>query len=679
MFTKQYPSAKIITLTDSYRSGTHILTASHALMSAGGIHPDRNPLLTSQHPEPHHATVTTHAFTTEEYELSWVVEQIAAFIKKGVAPQEIAVLYRNNKDAEVISRFLARASVPHIISTSQDALAHHTMQQLLTFCKACFDTYADRAVAESLFAPWSGLSEGDIHRIVRSARVTHKPYIEILHDLKKVEGIVNTDSVSAFYTLLVKASRVAREQHARDFMSFVLNECGFLKYILSHESAADMLGRVRGLLGVLERHAAQHVGYSTKQFLDDVALYIAYKIPIIKDMPTPTSLQSVRLMTAHGSKGLEFSHVFIVHARDKKWGNTRGRNAFYIPGLEADTDDDERRLLYVALTRAKDAAHLTHASKTIEGNEALPSVFIQDIAAHTTAVQTEQFEAGYAPHASLVAPPRGIPVEDKAFLRALFVDQGLSVTALNNYLVCPWRYFYRNLVRMPDIPNNYLLYGNGVHQGIKEFFDMRTEKALPNKAKLISLASNALTTQGFDVTGLSEAQIRAKDHLSTWYDERKGTWNDVQSISELPIEMMLSIDAPSLSRVLIRGVIDRLDAHTDGTLRVVDYKTGRPKTRNEILGDTKNSTGDYFRQLVFYGLYLKEQGRGSVHESCIDFLEPDTKGRHRYESFDISQNEIEALRVVIASTAEAIYTLSFFDKHCDDDACEYCELRRSLQ
>lgn len=677
-FKRQYPHAEMITLTDSYRSGTQILAASRELMSTA-VAPERNPELISRHPEPHLATVATRTFSTEEHELAWVAADIKEKLGHGVEPTEIAVLFRNNKDADALTRALAAQEVPHIVETHQNALEHHRVQQLITWMKASADNYSDRAMAESLFAPWSGLEEADIHRIVRAVRLAREPFFDVLKHHEKIEGLRDREAVAAFVSRMKRGSEIAREDHARDFFSYCVHDSGFLRFVLTHQGTADVLARVRGMLATLERHARKEVGYSAQRFLIDIGLYDMYGVAIDKDMPMPSTLQSVHLMTAHASKGLEFSYVYIIHARDKKWGNARGRTAFYIPQLEKSDDDDERRIMYVALTRAKLGAFISHAQVTQEGGEALPSLFIESLGTHATVSSVSEFESAYAPHSLLERKATALPGEDVAFLKALFVEQGLSVTALNNYLECPWRYFYRNLVRIPDVTNNHLLFGNGMHDGLKEFFDMYTESGkLPALKYLLAAVHAHLEKQGFDAAGLAEAKKKADDAIPGWFAERKDTFGEAKIFSELPLECDLHIGTPSMQRILLRGKIDRLDVFPDGSIRVTDYKTGKPKTRNEILGLTKNGTGDYHRQLVFYKLCMDMQKKGNLREACIDFLEPHSNGSYRLESFTVTDDDVTALTATIARAAEEIYTLTFWDGGCKQKDCEYCALRAGM-
>jgi DNA helicase-2/ATP-dependent DNA helicase PcrA len=109
---------------------------------------------------------------------------------------------------------------------------------------------------------------------------------------------------------------------------------------------------------------------------------------------------------------------------------------------------------------------------------------------------------------------------------------------------------------------------------------------------------------------------------------------------------------------------------------VVDYKTGKPKTRNDIMGNTKTSTGDYYRQLVFYKLLLRhhDDGKYRMKTGEIVFVAPDTKGGFRREKFEISEEEVDELETTIRRVAEEIINLSFWGEVCDTSKCDYCDL-----
>ena len=112
-------------------------------------------------------------------------------------------------------------------------------------------------------------------------------------------------------------------------------------------------------------------------------------------------------------------------------------------------------------------------------------------------------------------------------------------------------------------------------------------------------------------------------------------------------------------------------------VKVVDYKTRKPLSRNQIEGKTKTSDGNYKRQLVFYKILLDkyEKGRYQMQIGELDFIEPADNGEYKKESFDITVEDEKLLLSLITQTATAIANLEFWDKKCDDRECQYCGLR----
>jgi RecB family exonuclease len=127
----------------------------------------------------------------------------------------------------------------------------------------------------------------------------------------------------------------------------------------------------------------------------------------------------------------------------------------------------------------------------------------------------------------------------------------------------------------------------------------------------------------------------------------------------------------------LTGKLDRLDIGADGVLqRVVDYKTGKPKSRNAIEGATKNDDGGYKRQLVFYALLLELAGDTArqTRTMTLSFVEPTPAGDIKEETFTITDEEVVALREEIVAAAHALCNGSWQAVPCDPEVVEYCAL-----
>jgi DNA helicase-2/ATP-dependent DNA helicase PcrA len=128
----------------------------------------------------------------------------------------------------------------------------------------------------------------------------------------------------------------------------------------------------------------------------------------------------------------------------------------------------------------------------------------------------------------------------------------------------------------------------------------------------------------------------------------------------------------------LNGQIDKLEIGPDGrSVCAVDYKTGRPKSRQHILGGLKAAgSGDYFRQLVFYKLLLDkfEAGEYRVEAGLLDFIEPDEKGRYHQEKFELTDAHVSDLKNQIKAVVAEILNLEFFRRGCEKPDCEFCRL-----
>jgi DNA helicase-2/ATP-dependent DNA helicase PcrA len=113
----------------------------------------------------------------------------------------------------------------------------------------------------------------------------------------------------------------------------------------------------------------------------------------------------------------------------------------------------------------------------------------------------------------------------------------------------------------------------------------------------------------------------------------------------------------------------------------IEDKTAKPQTRNELMGKTKNASGNYFRQLVFYKLLLdsEESKKYQMKAGLIDFVEPDDRGNYRKELFEITEADCADLKKTIETVSQEIYSGAFWTKECDDEACQFCQLRRMLE
>ncbi len=680
-FKELYPEARLITLERNYRSGQAILDGAHSLMEGNVLY---NAPLEAHGPlKGSNTSIELREFSSEEHELIYLAKSIAEQIKQGVEPSEIAVLYRNNADAELVSSILEKESVQHRIESNQNVLADPDIRKLLIVLYCIAEFGSSSRLVPAMHLSFLGLSPTNAYRILRYGRRERKSVFDILSSkglLKDAQ--TNVRESQEFMDKLKSLASKAQDESVPTFFNTLVRESGFLTYVLNSKRAGELVEKLRSLTQVITELATSDADYTLSTLVEHLLLLEEYNIPIKKSHNA--SGGAVRLMTAHKSKGLEFDYVYIVGVRDKKWGNKRTMDMFKLPGLGTvqGDNDDERRLFYVALTRARVGVKMSYASTNDAGNMQLPSIFLDELKPELfTNVDVVEFEKSINP--AEYFRPQILPesmVQDKDFLNGLFLDFGLSVTALNNYLSCPWQYFYRNLVRIPEPPSKHMAFGNAVHGALEYYFEQKKQ----GKALLLKEFARVLSKQPLTSSEHEESLKRGEEALTAWLDHYKGTFN-MHTKNELDLKVHTE------SGVLLRGKLDKLelgDTENDGVV-VVDYKTGKPRSRNDIMGKTKTSNGDYYRQIVFYKLLLelnnhevKKTGKGRVYNMDsgeIDFIQPDAKsGKLKKESFVISDGEVEELKDEISRVSNEILNLDFWNKRCDNHKqgkCKYCELR----
>lgn len=230
------------------------------------------------------------------------------------------------------------------------------------------------------------------------------------------------------------------------------------------------------------------------------------------------------------------------------------------------------------------------------------------------------------------------------------------------------------------------MFGTAVHAALKDFFDAGKTRDVGSefiqKSFLLHLQQQDLPVHVFD-----EFLERGSRALGGFVAANANHFR-THGKNEFEIGRVLLPNSDELPAVPLTGKIDRIEFLDEAMGRgivhrvhVVDYKTGKPKSRNEILGETKTSEGNMIRQLLFYKLLLSlyDQGTYNAVSGEINFVEPTENGNYKHESFDLDQKEVAILAKEISRVANEIRTLAFWDKFCDDKDCEYCAVRRMMK
>ena len=691
-FKRLYPESLIVTLEENYRSTQTLLDAAHSLALHGsGPRELRVRLLAFR-------TATTgpveiFAFRNPDMQYASLARDIEEKISGGAVPEEIAVLYRDNKDALPLSRMLEKAKVPFIVESDQNLLLDPLIRKLLLLARVVHGCGDNELLSQALHIDFLGIAPLDVYKIVRMSVRRRESLYDALgkKEFLRAAGVQSVEKMRALSAKLSEWKTLGENTSLLSFLETLIEESGFLARLLAASRSAEVLAKLTVLFDEAKTLVSSQNDATLTDFISHLDMLEEHGIPLVRQPRTGVQ-GKVRLMTAHKAKGLEFDYVYITDAHDGHWGNRRTVEYFLTEPISKtlareEKNDDERRLFYVSLTRARLGNTITYAREDDEGKERLPAQFIGEMNAefllHKDALALER---NIATHFFLTrSSPSEASLSSKKFLNDLFLEQGLSVTALNNFLRCPWNYFYSNLVRVPKAPEKHASFGTAVHGALKAVFDTLRAGKKAHRKLLLDSFDRCLEKELFSAREYEESRAKGRKVLSGYFDVNKDEWS-AKSLTELKIEMPFSLPETSVSFPL-RCTFYRVDFLEDARVRVVDYKTGKPKSRNEIEGKTKNSQGDYKRQLVFYKLLLLLRNettksgnaeRFNMADGIIDFVEPDEKGKYHKETFVVHDEEVSALKELIGKTAREIYSLSFWNARCDEKDCRYCEMREML-
>lgn len=705
-FAKSYEGLLKIVLTNNYRSSTPILDISKTLIDRNAerlIH--KFPGLTKElkcAKKELQKLIDLPAiieYNTLKDEMADVTNKIEKLLSEKVDPGKIAVIYKENSYGEQLMKYFRLKNIPYYskksINILDDPFAKKIIQ-ILRYLAAEHDIPfgGDELLFGILHFDFYKIRPIEIAKL--SVEVNSKNYSGQHTSLRKLlfekaHAIPKDLFDTGIHTALKNFSKMLEPLIAdvsnvplQILFEKVISHAGVLSYIMKNKDKIRLLQILTGLFDFIKDATASNPSLDLKGFMEVIDLMKKEKLPLPL-IQYSGNKAGVNLLTAHGSKGLEFEHVFITgmnaHLWEKKNNPTEGYklpDTLFSSLPSGSAEEELRRLFYVALTRAEKHLHISYTKLRPDGKDAEHSMFIAEITAgnnlkiDTVKIPEEElmeFEIlNYIPQA---------PELDKSeddFINSILDKYVMNVTSLNNYLDCPLGFYYKNLIRIPAGKSETLEFGSAVHFALQKLFEemqKSEQQQFPEKEKMIEDFKWYLKRhrENFTPESFARRMEQGEIVLGEYYDEYIPGCNKIVAI-ERNIKNVIN-------GIPIKGKVDKMEFNGK-EVNVVDYKTGDVNsvyTKKKLMAPNADNPlgGDYWRQAVFYKILIDNiDGKDwEVVSTEFDFVEPDkSKGFQKRRIF-IEPADITTVKQQLTEVWNKIQARDFYTG-CGKEDCTWC-------
>ena len=667
-FKEQYPDARDIVLTDNYRCPQDVLDAAYRLIQHNN--PDRLevkygiakklrralPADAAEGKGPAHL-----AYDTISSQADAVVDLIARERAGGRPYKDCAILVRANNDAEPFLRALNMRGIPWTFSGNAGLYGRPEIRLLIAFLRAV--AHPDDSVSLHYLAS-SAIYQVPIVDLTKCSTYAdrkHRWLFDVLRGIP-VEVQVGEEGAAAIRRLTADLERymeLARESPTGELLyQFLMDSGEMTRYA---KAPAELEQEVQNVSKFFSRvrEASRVLKYdNVREFVTHLdALIDAGDDPAVAEADTETP--AVQVLTIHKAKGLEWPVVFLVNCVQNKFPSVRRSEPIEMPApLIKDTLpagdfhlQEERRLFYVAMTRAKEALYLTSAEDMGGRRKWKVSQFVLE-ALDLPKDATRPFRARAIEELGRHAPP---PLPPSLGLAPIPDGEVLAVShnQVDDYETCPLKYQYIHVLRIPLRQHHLIVYGSALHKAVEFYLRRRAAGNYTSIEDFLRAFDDAWRNEGFLTREHEEQRKRAGvEALARFYHEEEASG---QKPTEVEREFGFSLGATR-----VRGRFDRVDETPEGTV-IVDYKSSDVTEQKAADKRARESL-----QLKIYALAQQAMTGRLPARVELRFLESGLAGRHT----PTAQNLAEAESAITAAAAGI--RARRFEPTPGYQACRYC-------
>jgi DNA helicase-2/ATP-dependent DNA helicase PcrA len=668
-FINEYPDTKKVSLIRNYRSTQPILDSAYQLIQNNN--PERFEVkaninkrligLTKEGQLPKHLHYDT--YSTEADNVAKIIHEK---VKSGdFRYSDFAILVRSNSDAQGFLQALNMENIPWQFSGNQGLYSREEVKLCINFLRVTANLSDSLSLYYLVSSEIYGLNLIDLNLCNHYARRRNKSLYSVFRELNSIPELkeISEDSLKKIEGLLAdldKYLRIAREETTGRLLYAFLTETSYLKKLTSLQNLENE-DKIRNIAKFFTN--VRDFELVAKE--DRVISFVSYLNLLIEAGDDPPTVEAdldtdaVNILTIHKAKGLEFRVVFLVGLVQGRFPWPHRSEAIELPDAlikevlpKGDFHThEERRLFYVGMTRAKEELYLTSAEDYGGKRLRKVSAFVFE------ALGTEAKEKEKKKASAMEAIARFAPKKDSAKSQDTKIDETkpvkLSYYQIDDYITCPLKYKYVNILRVPIMEHHTVIYGRAMHEAVTRYFQFKMAGRKMELDDILNAFESSFDPQGFlDQYHQEERSRVGREALVKFFHMEEECDSNPKFIEK---EFSFIFEGNKIA-----GRFDRVDEDAEGDI-IIDFKTSEIKAQ-----DVADKKAQESLQLALYALaYQQIFGRLPLRVELF-FLESGIIG-----SSVIEEDGLEKIKEKIRIVSDGIRSQNFKATPAYM-ACTYC-------
>jgi DNA helicase-2/ATP-dependent DNA helicase PcrA len=669
-FIQEYPKAERITLIQNYRSTQPILDSSYQLIQYNN--PERFEVkakidkhligMTKEGPQPVHLQFDAHS--AEADNVSKIIQDKVSLGK--FKYRDFAILVRSNSDAQGFIQSLNMQNIPWQFSGNQGLYGRGEVKLCINFLRVIANPSDSLSLYYLVSSEVYKLNLVDLTLCNHFTRRRNRTLYDVFNDLEKIPELSQIqdetkEKIKQVLSDIEKFLQVSRDETTGRLLYGFLTDTSYLKF-LTHNPSLEKEIKIQNIAKFFNQ--VRDFELVAKE--DRVISFIRHLNLLIESGDDPPTVEAdldqdaVNILTIHKAKGLEFRVVFLVSLVQGKFPLPRRSQQIALPDClikeVLPTGDfhiqEERRLFYVGMTRAKVELYLTSAEDY--GGKRLRKVsqFVLEALGKQPEVDAEKKKTSSLESIARFAPAKELPKS-----AAQKIPEGklvsLSYYQIDDYLTCPLKYKYVNILRVPIMEHHTVIYGRAMHEAVSQYLLRKLNGAKVAMDELLDCFEANFDPQGFlDLCHQQERFRIGREALAGFYKDEESR-KSIPKFIEKDFSFVIGDNK-------ITGRFDRIDMEQDGAV-IMDFKTSAIKTQKDADKRVKES-----KQLALYALAYQHIFGVLPVAVELYFLESGIIGR-----YELTEDDLDEVKEDILEVSAGIRQQSYPAKP-EYKACTYC-------